>query len=601
MPEFAQRSNRSHSSHLVSAAKPDRTMPRPTYAKNPLLSQQRVLGNQAVQRLAQSCPVFPSRCPFGGACHTCPARVQAKLTVNKPSDKYEQEADRVADQVMRMPEPRLRRQVEPKEEEKETLQPKPLAAQIMPLVQRQVDPEEGEEPIQAKLADGAQVRRQEEPPEEEEEELIRTKQAGGKTPQTGPGLEAQVDSLRGGGRSLPESARNFFELRFGYDFSQVRVHTGARAAETARTLNARAYTVGRDIVFGPRHYAPETVAGKRLLAHELTHVVQQRATNRPLMIQRQPVRGVLASRSELIADGFNWRLWENNLSSGRRRPFIHGGLMVSGKGYAFGIKFLSNCPESLVQTVVTRTGFFGAGGRGVRGLGRSFVELFRVQGGQAVGIDQHTHPTPSPRFLARRGIRGAVSHCLEKELAICCGNFAGLTVPRGRRGMTRRYRPQDVNCRGPQLTYRISYCTNSQDFSLRVTNFPIDITSFVGVPRRTGPLATISFTVEMQRRLDRHGIPGTREVERYIIINPAAKEFVQNEGVNGAEALFHAQGDVAVARRFLSNLANVRIQYDTCLAAVISRPQRTPEQWSVFVRRQLRRPEYGLCRELARA
>ena len=69
-----------------------------------------------------------------------------------------------------------------------------------------------------------------------------------------------------------------FEPRFGYDFSQVRIHTDARAAESARAVNARAYTVGREVVFGAGQYSPGTAAGQRLLAHELTHIVQQRAS-----------------------------------------------------------------------------------------------------------------------------------------------------------------------------------------------------------------------------------------------------------------------------------------------------------------------------------
>jgi len=73
-------------------------------------------------------------------------QVQAKLTIGQPNDKYEQEADILADEVMRLPEPGVQRQIEPEEEEEETLQAKPLAEQINPLVQRQVEPEEENEP-----------------------------------------------------------------------------------------------------------------------------------------------------------------------------------------------------------------------------------------------------------------------------------------------------------------------------------------------------------------------------------------------------------------------------------------------------------------------
>ena len=99
-----------------------------------VLHLQRTIGNQAVQRLIKS-----------GA-------LQAKLKIGQPGDRYEQEADRVADAVMRMPEPGVQRQVEPEEE---TLQSKPLAEEITPLVQRQIEPEEEEEEIQPKSIDGA--------------------------------------------------------------------------------------------------------------------------------------------------------------------------------------------------------------------------------------------------------------------------------------------------------------------------------------------------------------------------------------------------------------------------------------------------------------
>ncbi|HEY2990878.1 MAG TPA: DUF4157 domain-containing protein [Candidatus Binatia bacterium] len=83
------------------------------------------------------------------------------------------------------------------------------------------------------------------------------------------------DVLRSPGQPLDPAARAFFEPRFGHDFGQVRVHTDAKAADSALAVDALAYTVGRDLVFGAGRYAPETAAGRRLLAHELTHSVQQ--------------------------------------------------------------------------------------------------------------------------------------------------------------------------------------------------------------------------------------------------------------------------------------------------------------------------------------
>ncbi|MCZ6619879.1 MAG: DUF4157 domain-containing protein [Gammaproteobacteria bacterium] len=90
---------------------------------------------------------------------------------------------------------------------------------------------------------------------------------------TAPPIVHEV--LRSPGRPLDPSTRTFMESRFGHDFSQVRVHTDAKATESAGELTARAYTAGRDIVFAAGQYAPKTTEGRQLLAHELTHVVQQ--------------------------------------------------------------------------------------------------------------------------------------------------------------------------------------------------------------------------------------------------------------------------------------------------------------------------------------
>ena len=200
------------------------------------------------------------------------------------------------DAVMRMPEPGVQRQVEPEEEEEETLQSKPLVNQITPLVQvqRQEEPEEKEETLQAKplanqITPLVQVQRHEEPEEEEEtlqakplakeitplvqkqvepeeeKEELQAKATSGHISESNPNLESDIQSLKGGGQPLPENDRTFFEPRFGRDFSQVRVHADTRAAESARVVNARAFTVGRDVVFGAGQYVSDTVHGMKLL------------------------------------------------------------------------------------------------------------------------------------------------------------------------------------------------------------------------------------------------------------------------------------------------------------------------------------------------
>lgn len=206
-------------------------------------------------------------------CPTTSPLLQRKLTIGQPNDRYEQEADQVGAQVMRMPELKVQRRypeckvelqrqpmaAEEKKKEDETLQTKPLAETISPLIQRQTEPTEEEK--------------------KEEEETLQTKPASGEASTVSPVLQNQITALQGGGQPLPESERHFFEPRFGTDFSQVRIHTNNQAAEAAHAVNARAFTLGRDVVFGRGQFAPRTSKGLSLLAHELTHVVQQSSSH----------------------------------------------------------------------------------------------------------------------------------------------------------------------------------------------------------------------------------------------------------------------------------------------------------------------------------
>ncbi len=195
--------------------------------------------------------------------------VQAKLRIGAPNDKYEQEADRVADQVMRMrsPEPAMKSTTE--------------SLYAPDTVRRKCAACSGG----GELCPECEGELQRQPAEEEEE--LRAKAAPGQTPSSSPLLEANIHSLRGGGQPLPASQRGFFEPRFATDFSAVRVHTGPGAGEMARSLNARAFTVGSEIVFGQAEYNPVSSAGLQLLAHELTHVVQQSGESRSALPQLQ--------------------------------------------------------------------------------------------------------------------------------------------------------------------------------------------------------------------------------------------------------------------------------------------------------------------------
>ncbi len=166
---------------------------------------------------------------LSGECERCKTKkllgepLQMKLAVNQPGDEFEQEADRVAEQVMRTPEPERG--------------PGVTGLQTPPLVQRRVN-SNGSGPIS-----------------------------------TAPQIVHDV--LNSPSQPLDAATRDFFEPRFGHDFSQVRVHAHAEAEASARSINARAYTVGHHIAFGTGRFAPGTGEGNRLLAHELSHVVQQ--------------------------------------------------------------------------------------------------------------------------------------------------------------------------------------------------------------------------------------------------------------------------------------------------------------------------------------
>jgi hypothetical protein len=225
---------------------------------SPLHDLQHSIGNHAVQRLIHS--------PY----------IQAKLQVSEPGDEHEQEADRVAETVMRMPEPESSKPpnvshvTQPEEEEEKVVATK--SKRGVPLAVR----EDGDE-------DEKVARKTDEDKSEDEEHVqLKADSAATHIPDS---TANHIASMNGRGSPLPDSTRAFFEPRFGADFSHVRVHTDSAAAESNKSINARAFTVGSNITFAPGQYAPDSEHGRQLLAHELTHVVQQSHKVTP-MIQR---------------------------------------------------------------------------------------------------------------------------------------------------------------------------------------------------------------------------------------------------------------------------------------------------------------------------
>ena len=181
--------------------------------------------------------------------HSTPTAVQAKLTVSRPGDKCEQEADRTADRVM------------------QTLQDGPTdtdsALSPPPIIQR--------------ICSGCAEEVTRQPDDQEEETALELLQRESLSPRgratEGEGKVPPIvhEVLRSPGEPLDAATRSFFEPRFGHDFSQVRVHTDAKAAESARAVNA---LMQQHVAIGAGLHAPTTHTGRRLLAHELTHTIQ---------------------------------------------------------------------------------------------------------------------------------------------------------------------------------------------------------------------------------------------------------------------------------------------------------------------------------------
>jgi hypothetical protein len=193
--------------------------------------------------------------------------VQAKLNVGAADDKYEQEADRVAKEVVRIissPSHELAQRQEMEEEELMT-----------PVAQRQ---------------------------EMEEEELLTSvvqRQVGIEGGYLDSAAEEAIQKARAGGQPLPDNVRASMEGAFGADFGGVKIHTGSRSYALNKALSARAFTVGKDIFFGEGEYNPDSSAGKEVLAHELTHVVQQNGVAVQRDVELRPQAAPLSVMNEV--------------------------------------------------------------------------------------------------------------------------------------------------------------------------------------------------------------------------------------------------------------------------------------------------------------
>ena len=215
---------------------------------NAILKLQRTMGNQAVLRLLQSNAeerdavlTSTASLQFGHDFDRIPVSpqkagvLQTKMSVNKPGDEYEQEGDRIAEQVMRIP--RLQMQ------------------HVCPF-------------------GGGNRKRQAGQPGQDLERLQIMRSGPDDSKQSDvPPITHEIPHLHG--QPLDNSTRSYFKPRFGHGFSHVRVHCGRQADQAARSINAKAITVGNHIVFGGTQLSTNSREGQQLLAYELTHVIQQ--------------------------------------------------------------------------------------------------------------------------------------------------------------------------------------------------------------------------------------------------------------------------------------------------------------------------------------
>ncbi len=237
--------------------------PAPAVARTP--ARPHAVGNQALQQLLDT--------------HA----VQAKLTVTPPTDAYEQEAERVADEVMRgSPTPDAptadvsagavsrAAKAESKDEKKKPEDQVKRAEAKKPEDDKKVKRAEAKKP-----EDDKKVKRTEAPEPQEDEEKVQRSADGSAVPDVSPELERTLNRQAGGGQALSPEQRSFYEPRFNADLGNVRLHTDTEAAAAARDLRAEAFTRGSDVYFAAGKYQPQSDGGRHLIAHELTHTLQQ--------------------------------------------------------------------------------------------------------------------------------------------------------------------------------------------------------------------------------------------------------------------------------------------------------------------------------------
>jgi Domain of unknown function (DUF4157) len=260
MKSFAQQQNQLEEQKSSSLARWKPKIRGANDLANPLSDLQHTIGNRAVLRLLQAHGEnFGSGVP--STCSPAAGAIQTKLLINQPGDIYEEEADRISEQVVNMSAPQTRRSC--------------ACAGDLGGPTEQLG---------------------------KKGERLQTKHVGltNVSQSAAPPIVQEV--LHSSGQPLDPACRFFMEPRLRRDFSELRVHTDSKAAESAQAIGAAAYTLGNHLVFGAGTFNPKSREGRRLIAHELTHVRQQSKGSH--IVQTQPKKG----RVVRVEHQGRWRL-----------------------------------------------------------------------------------------------------------------------------------------------------------------------------------------------------------------------------------------------------------------------------------------------------
>ncbi|WZF22409.1 DUF4157 domain-containing protein (plasmid) [Nostoc sp. UHCC 0302] len=254
--------------------------------------------------------------------------IQAKLTIGEPGDKYEQEADETARQVVQ----RIHQSQGEKVQRESLLEEEELQMKPERRIQRESLPLSEDElqmkPMVQRVADGGMA--------------------------TSPDLETSIQQARGSGQPLADSIKSPMEQAFGADFSGVKVHTDTRADQLNQSIQAKAFTTGQDVFFRQGAYQPGSRDGQELLAHELTHVVQQKANTERYVVGKTERSGSDARIQRMMMSSDTTQKGKNTPEKSEDKPNMIKTILeeiAKEKGFSLQeLEMRTYAPKSMMMT-----------------------------------------------------------------------------------------------------------------------------------------------------------------------------------------------------------------------------------------------------------